>query len=534
MSVQNDTQPVGEFSDVFSSLISQIQHEAGSVLRRGADLEDRPSYGQTLFLAECSLDMRFGAFKAYVFQDIIDKHYIIALAHGDIVSAPLLYTRIHSSCFTSETLQACDCDCRQQLEGALHRIADRGNGILFYLMQEGRGVGYVGKARDRMLVQASLDQVSTFQAYAALGLAKDHRNYENIAHICHLLGITAPFVVLTNNPDKIEALRSMGIQVAGTETLEFEPSPFNLAYLSSKAAAGHILSRPSESRLRSAVPPEPVVPFRPRAAEWAPRFIRMASYFLPIRPVDDEVLLTTAQFATASQNPDTATLILGHREIRNGRLLVRVDTDRLALRMRNRENDPALGLLVAPYWFKVHAYYDTVTSQDYVVLTYGECSEDDSPVVRLQSESLFNRFPLSCPAGRENFSHTLRHIIAHGSGAVVMLHNDGRGAGFGAIAVERMLAEGAEGRPRAQDCRGIDLAYDDSDFDSCLQLLKGHVGGCRVQMVVNSPSSIPDSNAHEQALHRHGLQVANWLYLEDEEAGPCCGRLRDSARQEET
>src|SRR5690606_9143938 len=139
-------------------------------------------------LARCTLPTRFGRFDAYIFEDIIDKHYIIALAHGDITGAAELYTRVHSSCVTSETLRGCDCDCVQQLEGAIKVIAAKGNGILFYLMQEGRGVGYIGKARDRMLVQASLDQLSTFQAYASMGLKKDHRSYDNIAHICHLLG----------------------------------------------------------------------------------------------------------------------------------------------------------------------------------------------------------------------------------------------------------------------------------------------------------------------------------------------------------
>ena len=78
---------------------------------------------------------------------------------------------------------------------------------------------------------------------------------ERLEDGCHLLGLTAPFVVLTNNPDKVEALRAQGIAIAGTEALEFEPSPFNLAYLTSKAAAGHILTRPAETTVRRAVPP---------------------------------------------------------------------------------------------------------------------------------------------------------------------------------------------------------------------------------------------------------------------------------------
>ena len=147
----------------FADLVRQLQHKAGSAMSL-ANTEDRPLYGRTLYIANCPRDTRFGEFRAYIFQDIIDKHYIVALEHGDIVAAKTLYTRLHSSCVTSETLRGCDCDCVQQLEGAFQVIARKGTGILFYLLQEGRGVGYVGKARDRMLVQASLDQpVAPFQ-----------------------------------------------------------------------------------------------------------------------------------------------------------------------------------------------------------------------------------------------------------------------------------------------------------------------------------------------------------------------------------
>jgi 3,4-dihydroxy 2-butanone 4-phosphate synthase/GTP cyclohydrolase II len=187
---------------------------------------DRPIHGTTLYVASCTLDTRFGPFRAHVFQDLIHKGYVIALTHGNLGSGKALYTRIHSSCVTSETLRGCDCDCVQQLEGALETIAQRKHGILFYLMQEGRGVGYIAKARDRMLVQASQDQISTFQAYAAMGLKKDYRDYEDVMHAATLLGLKkARFILLTNNPDKIEAMRAQGLKVVRAEPIEFEPSP---------------------------------------------------------------------------------------------------------------------------------------------------------------------------------------------------------------------------------------------------------------------------------------------------------------------
>ncbi|MFA5266189.1 MAG: GTP cyclohydrolase [Opitutaceae bacterium] len=506
----------------FSGLIAKLQHGQGSVLA-AREITDRPVYGQTLFVAECSLDMKFGVFRTFVFQDIVDKHYIIALAFGDIEKADLLYTRLHSSCVTSETLRGCDCDCVQQLEGALKRIAEKGSGILFYLMQEGRGVGYLGKARDRMIVQASLDQISTFQAYAAMGLEKDHRRYDNIAQICHLLGIKAPFVLLTNNPDKVAALRSLGVPIARTETLEIEPSPFNLAYLTSKAEAGHILKRPSESILRRALPPEPVIPFKPHALPDAQRFVYAASYFLPMKPVDDDVLLDEAQFKelTQSQAIDRLMsgprpLVRGYQLIRGNRFLVKIDPDNLAAFHRDQPQDSVVDLLSSPYWFRVHVYYDVVTSLDYVVLTHGSMNASDIPVVRLQSESLFNRFPLRTVENRDKFMQTVKHIVAYGSGAILLLHNDGRGAGFGAYAIDRMLSEKGGAASSDEAYRRIGVDYDSRDYDSSVLLLKHHLPGGRIQMVMNSPDSLVTKTEYAEALKKHQIDVEHWIFLADQ------------------
>ncbi len=507
--------------DSFARLIAELQHPAGAG-RTPHTLEDRPMHGRTLYLANCSIDTRYGVFRVYVFQDIIDKHYILALAYGDIVQAPVLYTRLHSSCVTSETLRGCDCDCVQQLEGAFKVIAAKGNGIIFYLMQEGRGVGYVGKARDRMLVQASLDQISTFQAYAAMGLAKDHRNYENISHICRLLGITAPFVVLTNNPDKIEALRAQGIPLAGTERLEFEPSPFNVAYLTSKAAAGHALLRPGETTMRRARPPEAVVPFKPHALPCAQRFIYAASYLLPMKPVDNDILLTEAQFQELFQKPaidrymaGPRPLVLGYQLVRGQRFFVKIDPANLAAFTREHPQDPIVDLLTTPYWFRVHVYYDIVTSQDFVVLTHGQAQPADIPVVRLHSESLFNRFPLRTVENRDKLKQTVKHIVTYGTGALLLLYNDGRGAGFGAYATDLMLTEAGRTENTDDAYKLLGVEYDSRDYHAAVLLLRHHLPGGKIQMVMNSPDSLVTKTEYAEALKRYHIDVEKWIFLED-------------------
>ena len=502
-------------------LINQLQHEPGSAVHRSS-LDDRPLRGTTLFLARCTVETHFGPFDAYVFQDIIHKGYIIALAHGDILTADRLYTRIHSSCVTSETLRGCDCDCVQQLEGALKVIGEKGNGILFYLMQEGRGVGYVAKARDRMVVQASLDQISTFEAYRAMGLRKDHRSYEDVADICYLLGIKAPFVVLTNNPDKLAAMTSHGLKVAGTEALEFEPSPFNAAYLSSKADSGHSLTQSSGPPIARALPPEPVSPFKPHALPDAQRFIYAASYFLPVKPVDNEIVFSEEQFHQLLQGERMETymegpepLVRDYYVIRGNRLLVHINPAKVLRHKTEHPEAPIGAFLTTPYWFRVHVYFDIVTSQEAVVLTYGKPLLYDLPVVRLQSESLFNRFPLVSIDNRNKFKRSVQEIVRYGAGAIFLLYFDGRGAGFGAYATDRMLTEEGESFSSDEAYRRLGVGYDSRDYDSIMRLLKHHYPSGKIQMVMNSPSSLVRKKEYSSALNDHGIDVHKWIFLDD-------------------
>jgi 3,4-dihydroxy 2-butanone 4-phosphate synthase/GTP cyclohydrolase II len=170
-------------------------------------MQTHPIYGTTLYIGEFPIDTIYGTFRAITYQDLINKGYIIALIFGSFDNVECIYTRIHSSCVTSETIGSMDCDCVQQMEGALKKISEKENGIFFYLIQEGRGCGYVGKSRACMLVQYEEEKktgLDTFGAYQQLGMQLDYRDYRNVKDICHLLNIEERnFVLLTNNPDKI-------------------------------------------------------------------------------------------------------------------------------------------------------------------------------------------------------------------------------------------------------------------------------------------------------------------------------------------
>lgn len=517
---RDEGHPVVRLPDVLRQLVEQLQHPAGSVLNR-AGVEDRPLRGTTLFLASCGVETRMGHFTAHVFQDVIHKGYVIALAAGEVTGAAVLYARIHSSCITSETLRGCDCDCVQQLEGALEVIQRKGSGILFYLMQEGRGVGYVAKARDRMLVQSSHDQISTFEAYRCMGLRKDHRSYDDVADVCHLLGVKAPFVLLTNNPDKVSALTAQGLSVAGTEALEFEPSPFNVAYLASKADSGHQLKQATDG-VRRALPPEPVMPFRPHAVPGAQRFIYAASYFLPVKPVDGEIVLSEERFHEVFRETPVerfmegeSPLVRDYYVIRGNRLLVRIDPGNLARHKETHPGSPVTELLTTPYWFRVHVYFDIVTSQEMVVLTYGKPLLYDVAVIRVQSESLFNRLPLVSMDNRVKFKKSVQHIVHYGVGAVFLLYFDGRGAGFGAHATDRMLTEQGMSFSSDESYRRLGVGYDSRDYDSIMRLVRHHYPTGKIQMVMNSPSSLVRKKEYAEALNAHGIEVHKWIFLDD-------------------
>lgn len=485
---------------------------------------EQPVQGTTIFIARTMVPTRFGDFQACIFQDMIHKGYIIALTYGDVRKAKRLHTRMHSSCVTSETLGGCDCDCVQQLEGAMEKIARSGQGVLFYLLQEGRGVGYSAKARDRMLVQATGDKISTFQAYRLLGLKKDYRQYLNIADIVHILGINAEWIVLTNNPDKVAAMERNGMKVAGKETIEFEPGPFNLFYLKSKQESGHKLSDMVNVPLAEIELPEKVKPFKPRRLESAQRFIYMASYLLPIRPIDDEIVMSYAavrellgestaleQYTTGLNPP-----IHSYQSIRGNRLLLKINPAEIRKRQAVDKKSPLGQLMLEPYWFRVHVYFDMVSGDDFVVLTHGTSRSYDCPIVRIQSESILNRFPVKGDDNKAKYQRAIQHIIRYGSGAVVLVYQDGRGAGFGAFSIDRMLMEQGRSRGTRDSYEKLGVSFDERDYSCLFEVLKTHLSSRNIQMVMNSPNSLVQKSEYADALNRSGLNVEKWIFLESE------------------
>lgn len=187
--------------------------------------------------AEARLPSRFGKFRVVAFDSVDGKEHA-AVVKGEVRGREGVPLRIHSECFTGDVMGSLKCDCRDQLEAALDYVERQPAGVVLYLRQEGRGIGLANKIRAYALQDAGLD---TVQANHALGFQDDERRYDVAAQMIEELGI-ASVRLITNNPNKLEGLRELGIQVDGRIPHQMEPNPFNARYLQTKKIkSGHLL-----------------------------------------------------------------------------------------------------------------------------------------------------------------------------------------------------------------------------------------------------------------------------------------------------
>jgi GTP cyclohydrolase II len=167
-----------------------------------------------------------------------ERETALVMMLGDLQDGvPLL--RIHSQCLTGEMLGSLRCDCRGQLEIAMSTIAERGSGLLIYLHQEGRGIGLMAKLQAYALQDQGLD---TIEANEALGFDADCRDFSLAVAVLHELKVRQ-VRLMSNNPQKVEALTKGGIEVIELIACEPPPSPYALSYLrTKKEKMGHSLT----------------------------------------------------------------------------------------------------------------------------------------------------------------------------------------------------------------------------------------------------------------------------------------------------
>ncbi len=190
-------------------------------------------------VATSRLPTRHGEFRIYVYQPIDETVEHVALVKGEICGLENVLVRVHSECLTGDVLGSLRCDCGEQLDAALARIAAAGQGAVLYLRgHEGRGIGLANKIRAYQLQDQGRD---TVEANLALGLPVDTRDYQVAAQILNDLGVKS-IRLMTNNPKKMDKLAEYGVVIADRVPMITPHTPYNRDYLRTKQEKlGHFL-----------------------------------------------------------------------------------------------------------------------------------------------------------------------------------------------------------------------------------------------------------------------------------------------------
>lgn len=197
-----------------------------------------PRANRLIHLANAPLPTRYGIFETHVFSwespeieaslGLSNQH--VALVMGEVTGRRHVPVRVHSECMTSEVFGSLKCDCRDQLERAQAEIARRGYGMILYLRQEGRGIGLANKIKAYALQAMGAD---TIEANEMLHLPVDARQYDVAQAMLQHFEVGS-VELLTNNPDKVDQLRSLGVAVEKRVPVLIAANPFSAGYLDVK------------------------------------------------------------------------------------------------------------------------------------------------------------------------------------------------------------------------------------------------------------------------------------------------------------
>jgi GTP cyclohydrolase II len=189
-------------------------------------------------VAVAELPTRAGEFQIVAFETPDGQLDHAALVRGDITDQHDVAVRLHSECLTGDAFGSLRCDCRDQLEFALHDLSKLERGVILYLRQEGRGIGFANKVKAYQLQEVGYD---TNEANELLGFRVDERDFAVAAHMLASLRVKS-IRLMSNNPKKIEDLREHGVDVRGRIPVVIPPNPHNRRYLETKRAkSGHLL-----------------------------------------------------------------------------------------------------------------------------------------------------------------------------------------------------------------------------------------------------------------------------------------------------
>lgn len=221
--------------------MKEIRDRLEELVARDRD-HDCPGFGPdevcVRIISFAELPTRAGHFRIVAFWNNRDAKEHVAMIHGDVIGQRDVPTRLHSECLTGDVMGSLRCDCRDQLQEGLKKLASMERGVLLYLRQEGRGIGLINKIRAYALQDQGLD---TVEANLALGFRDDERDYAIAAHMLRSLDVRS-VQLITNNPNKISQLTRYGVEVAGRIPHVIPPNEHNRFYLETKSRrSGHYI-----------------------------------------------------------------------------------------------------------------------------------------------------------------------------------------------------------------------------------------------------------------------------------------------------
>jgi 3,4-dihydroxy 2-butanone 4-phosphate synthase/GTP cyclohydrolase II len=190
-------------------------------------------------MATAQMPTQFGEFICHAYQSTIDGQEYVAFVKGEVDGAKDVLVRVHSQCLTGDVFHSARCDCGTQLEQAMTKIEEAGQGVVLYIMgHEGRGIGLMHKIRAYTLQEQGRD---TVQANLELGFAPDLRDYGVGAQVLNDLGLSS-IRLMTNSPSKYAGIEGYGLSITERVPLQTNPTKQNLAYLRAKRdRLGHLL-----------------------------------------------------------------------------------------------------------------------------------------------------------------------------------------------------------------------------------------------------------------------------------------------------
>ena len=190
-------------------------------------------------IAVVEMPTKYGEFTAYSYSSKITGENHLALVKGKVDDGNPVMVRVHSECLTGDVFGSMRCDCGDQLEYAMKQIQKEGRGVVLYMRQEGRGIGFTNKMKAYSLQDNGLD---TVEANKALGFPPDLRDYGTGAEILADLGIHK-LRLLTNNPQKVRGIEGFGLQIVERIPIQVIHHTRNLKYLrTKKEKLGHMLT----------------------------------------------------------------------------------------------------------------------------------------------------------------------------------------------------------------------------------------------------------------------------------------------------